>query len=270
MSERSRLVNGRFLHDLDNWTVSGAVYSAGDGDEHYGVAVLSTGGGYIEQMFSVPRVRAYSLHIAVKAVGVTLSGSNVTARITDGDGNTVATEDLGGAADVWTENTITLGLAGGTTYTLRITNNDAGADVRLDDVWLWHVPMTRAAMAARVAAKLARLASQRNLSTAVSGSLTEGDYTYAVDAGLRAVGAVNPETGEPDVRYVEVDQVNAALDAIEREMLERLRRDYAVEVDIALGPRREALSQVGRALGEMVSARGEQRRVGMGRLIHGG
>ena len=269
MSEKNRLINGRFLHDLDNWTVAGAVYSAGDGDEHYGVAVLASGGGYIEQTFSVARVRAYSLHVAVKAMGVTLSGANVTALITDGDGNSVTTENLAGAADTWTENTITLGLAGGTTYTLRITNNDTGADVKLDDVWLWHVAMTRAALAARVHAKLARLASQRELSTTADGALTEGDYTYAVDAGLRAMGAVNPETALPDVRYVG-EQVAATLDLIEREMLEQLRRDYAVEVDVQLGPRREALSQVSKALEGMAQAGGggEVRRVGMGRLTH--
>jgi cold shock CspA family protein len=271
MIERNHLSNGRFVHDLDNWVASGAEYSAGDGDDHYGVAVLSTGGDYVEQTFSVPRVRAYSLHIGVKAIGVTLSGSNVVAKITDGDGNTVLEQDLSGAADTWTETTVSLGLGSGTTYTLRITNDDAGADVRIDDVWIWHVPITRAAVVARVVAKLARLASDRSLSSTASGSLTEGDYTYAMDAGLRSVGAINPETGSPDVRYLGPDDVNALIDAVEREMLEQLRRDYAVEVDFTLGPRRESLSQISKAIGELAGGQGggsEGRRPVVKRLIH--
>jgi hypothetical protein len=244
MSERNRLSNGRFLHDLDNWTASDAAYSAGDGDEHYGVAVLEVGGGYVEQDFTVPNVRRYTLHLSVKAVGAVLSGSQATARIVDGDGNTVTTKDLVGTADLWTENVFTLGLAPGTTYTLWVTNASASDDVKVDDVWLWWVPMTRAQMAQRVHTKLGRLATERSLSTAV-------DYDYAIEAGLRQVGAINPETDLPDVRYLGAGLVDTVLDMIEREMLERLRRDYAVEVDIQAGPHRESLSQISRALGEM-------------------
>jgi len=106
MSERNWLTNGRILHDLDGWTASGAAYSAGDGDDHYGVAVLSTGGDYIEQDFGVPHARSYTLHLSVKAVGADLSGSQATARIVDGDGNTVVTQSLSGTADTWTENEV--------------------------------------------------------------------------------------------------------------------------------------------------------------------
>lgn len=256
MTERNRLTNGRFMHDLNNWTASDAVYSAGDGDEHYGVAVLSTGGGTLSQTFSVPHFRLYTLHIAVKAVGSDLSTDQVTVAITDGDGNTVISDDLSGTADTWTDNTMDLGLAPGTTYTLRLTNVSAAGDVRLDDVWLWWLPITRASIAARVAAKLGRLATDRSLSATASGSLTEGDYTYAIDAALRSLGALDPDTALPDVRYLDFGQVNSVLDAAEREMLEKLRRDYAVEVDIGVGSRRESLSQIGRALDGLIGTGG--------------
>ena len=115
--ERNRLNNGRFLHDLDNWTLSGATYSAGDGDDHYGVAVLSTGGDYIEQTFSVPRLRSYSLHLSTKPVGAALTANQVTMAITDGDGNTVVTKSVNGPiADKWGESEWKIGLAPGTTY----------------------------------------------------------------------------------------------------------------------------------------------------------
>lgn len=256
--ERNYLANGRFLHNLDGWTASGAAYSAGDGDAHYGVAVLSTGGDCIEQDFAVPRARGYTLHVAVKAVGADLSGSQAVLSISDSEGNELPAQNLSGTADTWVENTVTLGLAPGTTYTLRITNVSATGDVRIDDVWAWWVPMTRDAMASQVHAKLARLATERSLSTAEVGALTEGDYTYAVDAGLRQIGALNPETDLPDVRYLEATLLDAVLDAIEREMLERLRRDYAVEVDISAGPHQESLSQIGKALAEMTDGVGSK------------
>jgi hypothetical protein len=245
---RNALSNGRFLQDLANWVASGAAYSAGDGDDHYGVAVLSTGGDYVEQTFSVAHARLYSLHIAVKAIGSSLSGSQATARIVDGNGNTVLTQALTGTADTWTETTYSIGLAPGTTYTLRITNASAAGDVRIDDVWLWWVPLSRAQVAARVHAKLARLATERSLSTTPAGALTEGDYTYAVDAGLRSVGAIDPETDLPDVRWLDAAMLDTALDAVELEMLERLQRDYAVAVDTTVGPRSERLSQIAAAI----------------------
>jgi len=249
MSERNHLANGRFLQSLDNWTASGATYLASDGEDHYGIAVLSTGGDYIEQQFSVPHARAYSFHVAVKAVGAALSAGQATARIQDGDGNTVITQNLtAGTQDSWIETTTALGLAPGTTYTLRLTNVSAAGDVRVDDVWLWWVPLSRAELAARVHAKLDRLATAASFSVTASGALTEGSYTYAVDAGLRVVGAIDPETDAPDVRWLESAQVDTALDEIEREMLERLLRYYSTAVDTQVGSRKESLSQVSAAL----------------------
>lgn len=245
MSENNHLTNGRFLHDLDNWTVTGAAYSAGDGDDHYGVAVLSTGGDVISQTFSVPKLRQYSLHLAVKGL---LSGSEATAVITDGDGNTVVTQNLSGADGSWTDNDFTIGLAYGTTYTLTITNASAAGDIKIDDVWLWYVPISRANIAARVAAKLARLATERSLSATASGSLTEGNYTYAIDAGLRAYGGISPETGLPDTRYLLPNDVQGVIELVEKEMLEQLENDFAVESDVQVGPRRENRSQIVAAL----------------------
>jgi hypothetical protein len=256
MSERSYLTNGRFFHRLDGWQVSGATYSAGDGDDHFGLVVLATGGKYVEQTFAVQHPRAYTFHVSVKPVGGALSAGQATLRISDGDGNVVTTQDLSGGADVWTENSFAIGLAEGTTYTLRLTNVSAAGDVRVDDVWAWWVPMTRAGLATRVHEKLGRLATERALSTTTSGALTEGDYTHAVDAGLRSSGAVNPETDEPDVRWLEAGSLETILEAIEQEMLERLQRDYAVETDISLGSRSESRSQIRDAISELTSSAG--------------
>jgi hypothetical protein len=262
MSERSYLANGRFLQNIDQWTATNAAYSAGDGDDHYGVANLSAG-GYITQTFAVPYARAYTLHTSVKPVGGVLTANQVTATITDGNGNTVVALSLEGAtSSVWQENTDTLGLAPGATYTLKFTNGSA-LTVRLDDVWLWFVAITRAAIAAQVHARLGQLATDYSFSTTLSGALTEGSYTYAIDAGLRSLGAIDPETGEIDIRYLEIGDVATCIDLVEVEMLKRVQRSALTEVDTSLGPRSESLSQKAAMIGETLGNGGR----GGGRVV---
>ncbi len=267
MSERNHLQNGRFLHNLGNWTASNASYSAGDGDDHYGVVVLTAAGGYVEQTFAVPYVRAYTLHTAVKPVSGTLTTSDLIARISDGGGNALVSLSLEGeTSNTWQENSDVVGLAPGTTYTLRITNNSA-LSVRVDDAWLWHVAITRAEIASRADAKLGRLADDRSLSTTASGTLSEGDYTYAIDAALRAVGATDPETGGVDIRWLDPENVLTAIDVTVQEMLERLQMDYATETDVSLGPRRESFSQKAKTIGDILGSNGSGGSQGSGRVV---
>lgn len=258
MDERSRLINGRFLHNLNGWTISGAEYSPGDGDDHYGVAVLSTGGDYIEQSFSVIDTRLHTLHLSAKCANA-VSGAEVRLILTDGEGDTVVTANIPITAAAWTELSNEYGLAPGTAYTLKIINNTAGADVKIDDVWVWPLPITRANVAARTAAKLADLATENSLSTSQSGALTEGDYTYAIDAALRQINAINPETGSPDARYADPEDVNTLLNEAELEILYMLRRTYALKTDIRVGPRDEKLSQIGAAIDTITGIAGDKR-----------
>lgn len=266
MSERSHLSNGRFLQNIDQWASAGsanAAYSAGDGDDHYGVCALSPG-GTITQTFAVPYARTYSLHVSVKPVGGVLTANQVTATITDGNGATLVTLSLEGAtSNAWQENTDLIGLAPGTTYTLTYTN-DSALTVRLDDAWLWFVAITRASMAIQVHARLGQLATDYSLSTTLSGALTEGSYTYAIDAGLRAIGAINPETGEVDIRYLDNSDVLTCIDLVEMEMLKRVQRSALVEVDVSLGPRKESLSQKAAMIGQAMTGSGKG---GGGRVV---
>ena len=251
--EASYLSNGRFLHDLGNWTDSGASYSAGDGDEQYGVAALAIGGS-VSQQFAVEGAKLYTIHLSIKAVGSTLSAGQATITITDGAGNTVVTQNLIGTADTWTEQTYTFGLAQGTTYTLTIRNVSAASQVKVDDVWLWYVPMTRAAVAARVHTKLGLLATDMSYNTTSSGALTEGSYTYAIDTGLRQSGAIDPMTDEPDVRWMATTHIDSLLSVVEFAMLERLQRNYATMTDITVGQRSERLSQIASAIDKLKGA----------------
>lgn len=267
--ERTFITNGQFIGDLDDWTATGATYSAGDGDAHYGVAALNSNGHSIAQEFDVSYLRAHTLHLALKCASAVTSGQ-VTVVITDEDGGTLTTLNPTLPANSWTEFEYSLGLAPGITYTLTVTRVSAGAAVKVDDVWLWAMPATRAQLAAKVHAKLARLAIERELSPSANGDDTEGSYTHAVDVGLRAVGAIHPDTDAPDPRWIDSSLVDACLDAIEQEMLELLQRDYSVETDISVDGRSESRSQVASALEKIAGAAngGGARRIVTRKLTH--
>ena len=72
MDDLSHIINGRMFHSLDGWTAAGgAVYSAGNGDAHYGVASLPAASS-IRQQLAVDKARAYTLHIAVYGGNATI------------------------------------------------------------------------------------------------------------------------------------------------------------------------------------------------------
>ncbi len=244
-TERSHLLNGRFLHSIDEWTASSATYSAGDGDAHYGVAVLAAGGSIV-QTCTVDYARAYTLALAVK-------GGDATIAIEDGDGNALPVLTAEGEAGVWTISTFSIGLAPDTIYTLTISNG-GGSAISVDDVSLWWLPITRMQLAVKVARKIATLAADAELTTAPNDEGSEGHYTDAVDTGLRNLGAIDPATDTPDVRWLTAAQVSAAVTAIEGEMLERLQRHYATLTDIQVGERNEKYSQIEAAITRLIAA----------------
>jgi len=249
---RSLFINHDFAHNLNGWTsTGGAVYLVSDGDEHYGMANLPVGGA-ISQAFAVIHSRAYSLHISAKSPTGALVGAQATVSITDGAGLPVVTNNLVATTATWTETIYTIGLVPGTTYNVKIENESAPGDLRIDDAWLWFVPVTRAQIATAVNTKLGRIATERGLNTTPNGALTEGSYTYAIDAALRNAGAIDPDTGNPDVRWLDPLTVQTAIDATRREMLEQLQSDYAVEVDTRTGPYQQSLSQKRAAITEML------------------
>lgn len=254
--ENTYLLNGRFLHNLNGWTVSDSavVYSAGDGDDHYGVAVLPTGNKSIEQVFNVDMIRSFVLHVAVKAVGAALTAGQAVIVIEDGNGNTVTTLDLvAGTADTWVETTYSIGLAQGTAYTLRVKNVNAAGDVKIDDLWLWFVPITRAEISVRVASKLGTLASDQGYTTTASGALTEGSYTHAIDAALRNVGAIDDDTGQIDIRYLDEWTTQSAINYTENEILLQLQSVFSSLVDVSIGPYSESYSQLKKNVDEMLA-----------------
>lgn len=262
---RNSLINGKFLHNLNGWTADGATYLASDGNDHYGVAVLPTGAA-IWQAFSVDGTKLQTLSISIHSLGVTLNDDSVTYTITDGNGETVISGEVHATDGNWTDNLYNIGLVEGTTYTITIENT-AVDDVHIDDVWIWFVPVTRASIAAQVASKLGRIATERGLSTESDGELTEGDYTYPIDAALRTIGAIDEEDGKPSIRYVDVEQVQTLIETVRREVLERLQTEYAVEVDTVTGPYNQRLSQKSGSIGAILGNTGKDGKSSTGGAI---
>jgi hypothetical protein len=261
-TERSYINNGRFYSDLSDWITTNAVYESSDGDEHFGMASISVGGS-IAQSFTVPEARQYTLHIAVKPAS-TLSAGQAIIDITQ-SGSAVTSFNLTGTAGSWLEQTFTVGLVPGVQYTITIAA--VSVAVMVDDLWLWFVPMTRTALAFRVASRLGSMATDVNLTTTPSGALTEGDYTYAVDTGLRQAQAIDPVTAKPDVRYFGTSLVDTIIESIERDMLQRLHREYALQTDITVGPRSEKLSQVAAAIAKLLTGdSGNNRQIRQGKI----
>lgn len=247
--ENSHIRNGRFQSQLTSWTATGATYVASDGDEHYGMAQLAVG-DTLTQLFSVGLARTYTLHIAVKCAAV-LADGDATVTIRDNSSNLITTRSLTvSAINTWTVNEINLGLPGISNMSLTFINVAADADIKIDDVWLWHIPMTRTDIAARTHINLAGSATEYGWTTTPAGALTEGDYTYAIDAVLAGLGSTNPETGEVDIRWLHDPQ--NAVKLLETEMLRRAHNSAILETDIRLGPRQESRSQIARNLAERI------------------
>lgn len=236
----NRLFNGDISRDLTQWTAAGAaVYLASQGNKELGSASLPSAGSSIEQSFSIGIGRPYMIDVSVKGTGV----GNVTVSIINSEAVTVWSSNLTVTAS-WVTHSTRVGLAWGE-YTFKVAYSDVACYV--DDLSVAFVPKTRAELAAIVSARLGALATNASMSTSSSGDNTEGDYTQAVNEGLRAVEAVDP-AGREDVRYLLAEVVDSCLGQIEFSMLKKLQRYWATRTDYTIGPRTENINQINNAL----------------------
>ena len=256
----NRLVNGRFNQELDNWTVTGSVtHSFAEGSLLGGSAHFTTQFDRVEQEFSVSRDAVYTAHCRIRAVTSDLSSSDASLTIYDVQSTdvvfTLALETLEGV-DKWTEFSGEAGLASGRTYALYVIQNGASAEFYLDDIWVSPIPVSRREIAEQVHEKLGTLATALSWSTVPSGTKLEGDYTRAIDAALRSLGALDPQLGTVDIRYVPAESVPALIGEVEQQSLEALRLQYASQVDVKAGPVSESFSQRAVAIGSILGGDG--------------
>lgn len=266
----NRISNGGFDGDLANWTALGAAFVANEGYKELGAAYLASASNAIRQSFAIPVSRPWFVEMMVKGA----SSGNVTLTITDEGGNTVYTNTITVTTSWAKAMAARVGLPLGT-YNLTLTYGSVACYV--DDISIARVEKTRSELAAEVARLLGDLASaDAGYSYAGQGERTEGDYTEAIDAGLRSISAVD-EAGRPDVRYLTEDNVDTAIDEIQRYMLHKIHRYYARNAtDFTLEGRSESYSQRRAAVENLlgISVGGRNAASGRGvvqrRLIHGG
>ena len=265
------ITNGEFAGNLDSWTLSsGAVYRPDEGYGMLGAAHLPANADYVSQSFTVPIGREHMVDVWAKKL---LGGGKIDVEIHNADGDVVYQKIEAAVSAEWTNIMgVRVGLPAGS-YTLTLTCSDTECCV--DDVSIAWVIKSRLELADETAALLGDLATvDAGFSTTASGDNSEGDYTQAVDSGLRQVNAVD-NTGAPDVRLLDEDSVDACIDEIQRYMLHKLHRYYALHAtDFTLEGRTEHLHQkvnaienlLGLSVGGRPSASG--RSVKMGTLTH--
>lgn len=266
MSVVNKIQDGDFTRrDLTHWTtVGGPSYVANVGNDELGCAYLESGDS-ISQEIVINVGREYMVEVATKGA----STGNLTLTIANQDGDTMYTTNIT-VVDYWTVWCQRIGLPWGT-HTLKLAYNDVA--VYVDDVSVAYVIKTREELVDIVDERLGLLASNASLTRRGDDDETEGDYTHALDAALRTVGAVDP-AGLPDVRYLDSNTLDQCLDELELNMLHRLHRYWSTKTDYTIGPRTERISQVNAAIERLIGiavggrSASSGRGVAQRRLVH--
>lgn len=131
--------------------------------------------------------------------------------------------------------------------------------------------MDRAVLARYVHRSISELARGAAWSTASrvedGDTLSEGDYTDAIDSALRQLGFVDILTGDPDEALVLPADFETVANVVRQISLERLAAYYATVVDTVGGPVRIYRSQVTAALQKMgVATNSSSNRLGTSAL----
>lgn len=246
MSCRNLIRNGDFTAGVGHWTGDG-VRVPTDGRVQPGCMEIPSG-GLASQTFASPG-GLLTVQIAVRSA----AGGELTRVIRDSAGNGLyeplpvpATAEWSPAGD------LEAGLAAGT-FVLEL--GAVGGAVRVDGVWLGYLAATRAFLARLTHDALGELAAGAGYSPAPQDGHPEGHYSDAIDAALRAVGAVDG-AGRADIRCLEPEGLDRLLHELRLSMLRRLHLHWSSRTDYQLGPRSESVSQIARAIAAMVGAAG--------------
>lgn len=234
------LDNGAFLGNLDEWTGTGSILRS-DGYPRLGCVQLVVGQS-IAQGEDVGSDQLCTLHYFYKLA----SGGTLTA----GYGSVTQTHS-GAPTNVWREGVLPFALDANASDNVAFSATGATAYVDTVTLLIGGLALSRGDVATRVARRLATLATDQSLTTVASAKGPEGDYSDAIDEALRQMGACT-RYGDPDITRVEPGQVSSLIDAAVTAMLQQLRATYSLKADVALGPRRESLSQVAGSIDAML------------------
>lgn len=88
----------------------------------------------------------------------------------------------------------------------------------------------------------------------IGADVSDLSYSFAVDAALRELGALDTDD-LPDITELDETAFNQIVGVVEREILERLYNEYTLKVDVAVGQRRESLSQIAAGIAKRLSGK---------------
>lgn len=251
------LLNGGFDGNLDRWSGTGTIERS-LGYPRPGCAALAAGSALESEAVGLGADQLYTLHYFFRMV----SGATLTIRYGD-----MVQAYTGAPLDIWREGTFAFALDTSGNSGVRLEAAGGLAHVDAVALLIGGLPCSRYQLATMVAAQLRGLATSAGLLSGASAAGPNGDYTVAVDEGLRAVGAVN-RYGDPDVTQLAPRQINDAVEAAKAAMLQALRADYALKTDVQLGPRRESRSQIAESIDKMLGGGGANNRPAVARLRH--
>jgi len=245
------IINGRF-NGSDNWSLlGGAEYSPSIGEvddqgvTSFGSARLFGAGQSIEQLsIYLPRCPNFTFSFGYRAAGA----GQLQISFYNSDNDPVINQTIAviGNGVTWSNYSQVLGLLEGT-YN-KIVFAWVNIEIYLDNISLAHIPMTKLKLAQETANTLGN-----DLTVGISPPVSEddlGDYTQAVDEGLRWVEAINSQR-EADPRCLDPDRLADCLDQILQVMATgKVLNYFQTLTDTTLGSRSERFSQIARSIRE--------------------
>ncbi len=243
--------NGRF-NGKDNWQfLDGAEYVPSVGSDTGGAATFGSarlfgaGQSLVQPNIYVPKCPDFTLSLDVRPI---IGTGELGLIINNDDGDELLNTVLAiSSADgvSWSTLADVYGLL---TDSYKLTFYYVDLEVYIDNVSLAHIPKSKLELANEAAVILGS-----DLTVAVSPPVSEddlGDYSQAVDSGLRWVDAVNSQD-EADPRCSRPERLGDCLDRIVEIMATGQILNYFNNLtDTTLGARSERFSQIARSIRE--------------------
>ena len=193
------------------------MHSPNDGHFQLGSGRLAGVGDSISQTFYIGEELTYTIDLWMKSLNAQLDVAIIQ------NDSTLLKETITISGNEWAHHTFNVGLSIGT-YQIQFVYVDN--PILIDDVCIAHIPITRTEIANAVHNQLGELATSFGLSP--TGESGEGDYTNALDAVLRQVGAID-RYSTPSVKCLHRCQVATVIEQTEKAMLKLLHNRAAIQ-----------------------------------------
>ena len=242
------IINGRF-NGTENWELlNGATYQSNigqidaDGVTNFGSVLVDLGQELVQNNIYLPKCPNFTLSFAYFNGGL---AGKLRLQIENESGDPILDSEITLDAGGWSVYSDVFGFV---TDSYKITFSYFDIKFSIDSISLAHIPKTKLELAQETANTLGT-----ELTVGITAPVDEnnlGDYTEAVDEGLRWVDAINSQR-DADPRCLDPDRVGDCLDRIQEIMATgKVLNYFQTLTDTTLGARSERFSQIARAIRE--------------------